>query len=106
VVSYVLGGIGVVALAGTAYFWLSASSDKSDLDACKPGCAQNDVDAVEQKRLFGDIALGVGLVSLGAATYFWLNQPKAAPPAESARTPHFDLQAGASGAFASLSGAF
>jgi hypothetical protein len=106
VVSYVLAGVGVLALGGTAYFWLTAASEKSDLDACKPACDQADVDAVEQKRLFGDIALGVGVVSLGAAAYFWFSQPGAPPPAESARAPRFDLQARPGGAFASVRGAF
>lgn len=106
VVSWVLGGVGVVALGATAYFWLTASSEKSDLDACKPACAQDDVDSVEQKRLFGDIALGVGVVSLGAAAYFWFSQPARAPAAETARAPRFDLRAQPGGAFATVSGAF
>lgn len=105
VLAYALAGVGVVALAGSAYFWLAAESDKSDLDACKPACSQDDVDAVERKRLFGDIALGVGVVSLGAATYLLLARPKA-PPAESARAPRLDLQARPGGAFATVSGRF
>jgi hypothetical protein len=106
VLAYVLAGVGAVALAGTGYFWLTAASDKSDLDSCKPGCDQEDVDAVEQKRLFGDIALGVGIVSLGAAAYLWLGSSKAAPAAESARAPRFDVRARPGGAFASFQARF
>ncbi|MEZ4224292.1 MAG: hypothetical protein R3B13_25305 [Polyangiaceae bacterium] len=106
-VSYVLAGVGAVALAGTAFFWLGAEGEKSDLESsgCSPNCAQDDVDSIKQKRLFGDIALGVGVVSLGAAAYFWLSADgKSAPaPAESARV---DFIVREQGAFATVRGVF
>jgi hypothetical protein len=104
VISWVLGGVGVVALAGAGYFWLAGESEKSDLDSCKPNCPKSDVDSVKQKRLIGDIALGVGVVSIGAAVYFAVSQkPKRAPPADAAR---FDVQMRPGGAFAGVSGSF
>ncbi len=105
-VTYVLAGVGAVALAGTAFFWLGAEGEKSDLEdsGCSPNCSQDDVDSISQKRLFGDIALGVGVVSLGAAAYFWLApEGKKAPPAESARVDVFLRDRGA---FATVRGAF
>ncbi|MBX3131663.1 MAG: hypothetical protein KF718_33410 [Polyangiaceae bacterium] len=96
-ISYVLGGVGVLALTGTAVFWLGADSKQSELESCKPRCSQDDVDSVKQRRLFGDIALGIGVASLGAAAYFWLAPGKEKPPAEAAALS-VDLAPG--GAFA------
>ena len=107
VIAYVLGGVGVVALGAAGYFWLSASSAESDLEdsGCEPNCADDDVDSIEQKRLFGDIALGVGVVSLGVAAYFLFTpqKKKSPPPADAAR---FDVRALPGGAFAGVSGRF
>jgi hypothetical protein len=106
VIAYVLGGVGVVALAGAGYFWLSASSAETDLEdsGCEPNCADSDVDSIHQKRLFGDIALGVGVVSLGVAAYLILSPRKPArPPPEAAR---LDVRIAPGGAFAGVSGHF
>ncbi len=107
VASYVLGGIGIVALAGAGYFWLGAEGDKSDLEdsGCSPNCDSGDVDSIKSKRLYGDIALGVGVVSLGVATYLWLSPSKAdkKPPRDEARV---DVQLLPGGAFGGVSGRF
>lgn len=107
VASYVLGGVGVVALGGMAYFWLSSKSAESDLDAskCAPNCNSADVDSIKHKRLFGDIALGVGVVSLGVATYLWIapSKEKKRPPPLGAVDFHV-LRGG--GAYGSVSGRF
>jgi hypothetical protein len=105
VLAYVLAGVGVVALVGTGYFWLSSEGDRKDLEdsGCAPSCASEDVDSIERKRLFGDIALGVGAVSLGVAAYLLLDRPKPGPPAESAR---FGLSPIRGGALAGVSGSF
>ena len=72
--AYVLGGLGVAGLGVFTAFGLLGLSAKNDLDAraCRPGCAQGDVDAVKQKFLVADIGLGVGAVSLGIATVLFL----------------------------------
>ncbi len=106
VVSYVLGGVGVAALGGTAYFWLASKSAENDLTAkgCAPNCSKSDVSGIKQKRLFGDIALGVGVVSLGVATYLWL-----APSKEKKRPPplgSLDLHVLPGGAYGAVSGRF
>lgn len=75
---YVLAGVGVVGLAGFAYFGLDASKKKSELDdrGCKPGCPQGDVDAVKRGYLFANVSLGVGLVGLGVATVMLVGRSK------------------------------
>lgn len=102
--SYVLGGVGLLALGGTAYFWLGASGEESDLESskCEPNCASSDVDSIKQKRLIGDIALGVGVACLGAATYLWLAGSKT-PKKE---TTALDLRVGKSGGWVGYGGRF
>jgi hypothetical protein len=103
--SYVLGGVGLLALGGTAYFWLGASGEESDLESskCEPNCAKGDVDSIKQKRLIGDIVLGVGVACIGAATYLWLTSGKKAPPKE---VTGLDLRVGRDGAWAGYAGRF
>jgi hypothetical protein len=103
--AYVLGGVGVVALGGAGYFWLSGESKKKDLDSsgCEPNCDQGKVDSIKQQRLIGDIALGVGLACIGTAAYLWMKPGKKAPPAE---TSLVDVQLGRHGAWAGMSGRF
>jgi hypothetical protein len=78
VAAWVLGGVGVAAIAGAGFFWLSAEGKKGELDdsGCAPRCDEADVDAVRRQRLFGDIALGVGVASLGVATYLVVSRPR------------------------------
>jgi len=103
--AYVLGGVGIVALGGAGYFWLSGESKKSDLEksGCEPNCDQGDVDKIKQQRLIGDIALGVGLACIGTAAYLLLKPQKSAPPAE---TSLVDVRVGPRGAYAGVSGHF
>ncbi len=106
VITWVLGGVGLVALGGAGYFWLSGESKKKDLEdsGCTPNCKQADVDSIKSKRLFGDIALGVGVVAIGAAVYFAVSAPKSKqPPVD---TAVLDVQARPGGGFASVSGRF
>lgn len=82
VAAWILGGVGVVALGGFAYFALDGKKKENDLESnCAPNCAQSKVDEMRKSYLFADIALGVSVVSLGAATYLFLSssskQPKA-----------------------------
>lgn len=104
VLSYVLGGVGLVALGATAYFWLGASGEERDLESskCEPSCDSSDVDSIKQKRLIGDIALGVGVAAIGAATYLWL-AGKGPPKKEAVG---LKVQVAPSGGFVGYAGRF
>ncbi len=90
--SYVLGGVGVLAVGSFAGFAFSGRAGMSKLDECKPYCARDEVKAVQTKYLIADVSLGVSLVALGAAAYLRL-RPQPKPSAEA--TPiAFDVVAG------------
>jgi len=73
IATWVLGGVGVVALGSFAYFGLSARSRADDLrNTCAPACASSDVDALTTRIRIADISLGVGVIALGSATLVWV----------------------------------
>jgi hypothetical protein len=74
--SWILGGLGVVALGSFAYFGATALSQRGKLEACDPNCRQEDIDDTRTRLLVADISLGVSIVSLGVATILWLATPK------------------------------
>jgi hypothetical protein len=76
IVAYVLGGVGIAALAGSGYFAWSGRSQRNELaDTCSPTCTEDRVDEVHTKYLVADILLGVGVVALGAGAYFYFSAP-------------------------------
>lgn len=73
---YVLGGLGVVGVAGFGAFAWRYDSQRSELEECKPLCAGSDIDAADTSRKIAFISLGVGVVGLGAATALYLTRPE------------------------------
>lgn len=73
---WVLGGVAVVGLAGFVGFGLSGKSQESDLDACKPSCKRDDVDAMRRSYLLADISLGVALAASGVGAYLYVSGNK------------------------------
>lgn len=66
--TWVLGGVGVVGLAGFAYFGLKGKSEVNALrESCAPRCGKDESDAARRKYLYADIALGVSVVAIGVA---------------------------------------
>jgi hypothetical protein len=65
--AWVFAGFGVAHLVQFGVLAGLGSSKEGDLDACKPNCAQEDVDEVESFYLGADIGLGLGAGALGVA---------------------------------------
>lgn len=77
---WILGGVGVVALGGAAYFGLHARSRLNELrDTCAPQCDPADKPAIQRELVISDVLLGAGVVSLGVATYLFVTQKSEAP---------------------------
>jgi hypothetical protein len=94
--AYVLGGVGVAALAGSGYFAWSGHSKKQELsESCAPECTDDQVAPVRSKYLIADILLGVGVVSVGTGAYFYFTPSDPAGPTLQAR----GVMAGMRGAF-------
>ena len=72
VAAYVLGGVGVLALGSFVTFAVLGKSAQSEMDDCKPYCAQSQADKMRMHYLVADISLGVSLVSLGASGYLFV----------------------------------
>jgi hypothetical protein len=99
----IAGGVGVVGVAGFAYFGLEAQSDLSHLrQTCAPFCASSDLSTVKHEALIADVSLGVGIVALGVAAYSFFAL-HGAPPKDEAR---LDVQPVPGGALAQIGGRF
>jgi hypothetical protein len=74
--TYLLGGIGVAAIAVGAGLDIAGKDRESTLkNTCAPYCAHSDVAAMRAQVLAGDIILGVGLASVAAAVVVALTAP-------------------------------
>jgi hypothetical protein len=68
--------------AGFAYWGVTARSSETELDRCRPGCAQSQVDGVKRDYLLSNVSLGVGLSGVAAMiVWFALEPDKPAPRA-------------------------
>lgn len=64
VLSYVAGGVAVVALGSFAVFALTGKSKEDDLAGkCSPNCGDDDVGSVNRSYLIADVSLGVAAVA-------------------------------------------
>lgn len=81
--TWILGGVGVLALGGFATFAALGKSKENELmDGCAPNCREGDVSVMDRNYLIADIALGAGIVALGAATVLYVTRkPAATEPA-------------------------
>jgi hypothetical protein len=73
----VLGGTGLLALGGSFYMRLNADSQADHLrDTCAPSCDQSSRDALSDKLVVANVALGVGLGFIALAAADWLFDPR------------------------------
>jgi hypothetical protein len=74
---YIVGGVGVAALASFTYFELRGQSDYRSLrDGCARthACAQSDVDSARTELVVGAISLATAVVAAGVFTWFLLRR--------------------------------
>ena len=77
VLPVILGGTGLLALGGSFYVRLNADSDAESLrNSCAPHCAQSARDALSDKLVVANVALGVGIGALALAAATWLFDPR------------------------------
>ncbi|MDB5220777.1 MAG: hypothetical protein JWO86_8704 [Myxococcaceae bacterium] len=77
VLPVVLGGTGLLALGGSFYVRLNADSQADHLrNTCAPSCDQSSRDALSDKLVVANVALGVGIGFLALAAADWLFDPR------------------------------
>jgi len=73
----VLGGTGLLALGGSLYVRLNADSQADQLrGTCAPSCDQSSRDALSDKLVVANVALGVGIGFIALAAADWLFDPR------------------------------
>jgi hypothetical protein len=73
----ILGGTGLLALGGSFYVRLNADSDADRLrSSCAPSCDQSSRDALSDKLVVANVALGVGIGAVALAAATWLFDPR------------------------------
>jgi hypothetical protein len=82
VMSYVLGGLGVVGLGTAVAFGVSASNLRDEMsETCAPNCSRSAVEAVDRRSLMSTVALGVGAAAItGAVLVYALTPDEPAGP--------------------------
>jgi len=85
--SWVLGGIGLAAVATGSVFEVSGLVSRGNLDTCSPTCPQERVDGIRQRLLVGDIAIGAGIALLAAGAVVWILLPSSPSSARAAQQP-------------------
>jgi hypothetical protein len=73
--TYAFGAVGLGALAFGSVVGTLGLVARGDLAACRPGCPQEDIDAVSRRFLVADIALVVGVAAIGTAAWLYVRQP-------------------------------
>jgi hypothetical protein len=74
--AYVLGGAGIVGLAGFTTFALIGQSKKSSLDTtCAPFCTSNDLGAPKTAFAIADASLAVAIIAFASAGVVYFTRP-------------------------------
>lgn len=77
VLPVILAGTGLLALGGSFYVRLNADSDADRLrGSCAPSCDQSSRDALSDKLVVANVALGVGIGAIALAAATWLLDPR------------------------------
>ncbi len=79
--TWVLGGVGVVATGAGVYFWMDGRSDRSSLFATcgvSRTCSAGDKERAQTKLVVGDLLFAGGLAALGAAVFVGISSVRVA----------------------------
>jgi hypothetical protein len=87
ILPFVLGAAGLAAIGAGAFFEVQAFGRKRDLDACRPMCTQDQVDATHRSFFTGDLFLALGGASIGAGVLTYLLLPRSSPAMKVEPTP-------------------
>lgn len=79
----VLVGVGAVGLGAGAFLGIKGHVDRGELDACKPACPPDEVDAVARTWTAGGIAAGAGALVAGVGMLLYVTLDPGAPAASS-----------------------
>jgi len=110
ILTFVLGGVGVVGLAGFATFGILGKGDVDDMKkplaegGCAPSCSDDRVDSAKRKLLIADISLGVGVAGIAGAVVVYLLRPKA--EVKTTGLKRFDFSPLPGGGAATVGGSF
>lgn len=77
--SFIAFGVGAAGFATLVVAGTLASSKMSDLDECRPRCAQSDVDDAETKATIANVGLVVGIAGALTGGGLWLGQELSRP---------------------------
>lgn len=111
VLTYVLGGVGVIGIGSFAFFGVTGKSDLDNLKStCAPSCDPAKLDDAKTKLVIADISLGVGVLALGGAAIVFLTSGGDNKPAKTGLGSGINARIDATplpgGGAASLSGSF
>jgi hypothetical protein len=93
--TYILAGVGVVALGISVPMYIGYFDKKSRLDDCAGSCKQDDVDAAKRQLVGANIATWIGVAAIGTGIIVWAAAPKSNVSASVAPLP-----GGVAGSFA------
>lgn len=105
--TWVMGGVAVAGLTASAALGVETLQRHHTLqERCAPDCSAQELDGLQRRALYTNVALGVGLGSAGlaVASYFLLGA--APPPAPRAESWKVMAGADARAGYVSLAGAF
>jgi hypothetical protein len=101
--SWVLGGLGLVAFGGAAFFYAQAASDLNQLrTSCSPNCTSSQTQPVLVNADLSYVSIGVGVVALGGAVAWALLDHKSSSTKSAVHVPVFDVRPVAGGALTTL----
>ena len=102
--AWVLGGVGIVALATSAIFFAETSQEFNTLQTtCSPACSDAQMSNAKTHAIVTDVSLGVGIGALGVAVIWAIVGRGSSAPAKTALTlPRLNLRPVSGGSVATV----